>query len=67
VVWLLAGFGKENTVNVNAYTTSPDPDAGSVEAQVARIIEQAQAEGLHLTGVMALAKVRLTAGLPNKE
>ena len=41
-------------VNVNANTTSPDPDAGSVEAQVARIIEQAQAEGLHLTGAGGL-------------
>ena len=41
-------------MNVNANTTSPDPDAGSVEAQVARIIEQAQAEGLHLTGAGGL-------------
>jgi len=39
-------------VNVNA--TRPDPEAGSVEAQVAQIIEQAQAEGLHLTGAGGL-------------
>ena len=30
--------------------TKPDPVEGSVEAQVAQIIEQAQAEGLQLTG-----------------
>jgi len=41
-------------VNVYAITTSPDPDAGSVEAQVARVIEQAQAGGLHLTGAGGL-------------
>ena len=29
--------------------TKPDPVEGSVEAQVARIIDQAQAEGLQLT------------------
>ena len=34
--------------------TRPDPDQGSVEAQVARIIEQAQAEGLQLTGAGGL-------------
>lgn len=34
------------TVNV----TRPDPEQGSVDEQLARIIEQAQAEGLHLTG-----------------
>ena len=39
-------------MTVNA--TKPDPDLGSVEAQVARIIEQAQAEGLQLTGAGGL-------------
>lgn len=39
-------------MTVNA--TRPDPDQGSVEAQVARIIEQAQAEGLQLTGAGGL-------------
>ena len=32
----------------------PDPVEGSVEEQVARIIEQAQAEGLQLTGAGGL-------------
>jgi putative transposase len=44
--------GKENTVTVNAMR--PDPVEGSVEEQVARIIEQAQAEGLQLTGAGGL-------------
>lgn len=39
-------------MTVNA--TRPDPEMGSVEAQVARIIEQAQAEGLQLTGAGGL-------------
>ena len=39
-------------MTVNA--TKPDPVEGSVEAQVARIIEQAQAEGLQLTGAGGL-------------
>ena len=52
MVWPLAGGGKENTVNVN--TTRPDPETGSVDAQVARIIEQAQAEDLQLTGAGGL-------------
>jgi len=39
-------------VTVNA--TRPDPVEGSVGAQVARIIEQAQAEGLQLTGAGGL-------------
>ena len=51
-VWRLAGFGKEHTVNVNRINS--DPDAGSVDAQVARISEQAQAEGLQLTGAAGL-------------
>jgi len=39
---------------VNVNTTRHDPETGSVEAQVARIIEQAQAEGLQLTGAGGL-------------
>lgn len=39
-------------MTVNA--TRSDPDRGSVEAQVARVIEQAQAEGLQLTGAGGL-------------
>ena len=39
---------------MNVNTTRHDPETGSVEAQVARIIEQAQAEGLQLTGAGGL-------------
>ena len=39
-------------MTVNAI--KPDPVEGSVEVQVARIIEQAQAEGLQLTGAGGL-------------
>ncbi len=39
---------------MNVNMTRPDPEMGSVEAQVARIIEQAQAEGLQLTGAGGL-------------
>ena len=32
----------------------PDPETGSVDAQIARIIEQAQAEGLQMAGAGGL-------------
>ena len=47
----VASGGRENTVGVN--TTRPDPE-GWVETQIARIIEQAQEQGLRLTGVGGL-------------
>ena len=48
----MAAFVEEITVTVNV--NESDLGAGSVEAQVAQICEQAQAEGLQLTGAGGL-------------